>query len=149
MENQLDSQFQKICRGPKLEGCTFANFGNSSGTEGEPSQKREKNGGKKKKINAAATGNRTWYPSITDQMSVLTNQVHLKIQFSHRFDQKCPFTDSLHRLSSRFARTSSVPFEINVCTYLVGQGLDVWGRHVMLRRHSVNFCFTDDRINCV
>ena len=29
-------------------------------------------------------------------MSVLTNQVHLKIQFRHRFDQKCPFTDSFH-----------------------------------------------------
>ena len=25
----------KIHRGPKLEGCAFANFGNSSGTEGE------------------------------------------------------------------------------------------------------------------
>ena len=36
-------------RGPKLEGCAFANFGNSSGTEEEPSQKREKNGWKKKK----------------------------------------------------------------------------------------------------
>ena len=32
----------KIPRGPKLEGCAFAKFGNSSGTEGEPSQKREK-----------------------------------------------------------------------------------------------------------
>ena len=41
-------------------------------------------------------------PSIT----VLTNQVHLKIQFRHIFDQKCPLTDSLHRLASRFARTS-------------------------------------------
>ena len=93
----------KIRRGPKLEGCAFANFGNSSGTEGEPSQKRDKNGGKKeKKNNAAATGNRTRDPSITDQMSVLTNQVHLKIQFRHRFDQKCPFTDS------------SVPLEINI-----------------------------------
>ena len=39
----------KIRRDPKLEGCAFANFGNSSGTEGEPSQIREKNGGKKKK----------------------------------------------------------------------------------------------------
>ena len=39
------------------------------------------------------------------------NQVHLKIQFRHKFDQKCPFTDSLHRLGSRFARTSSVPLE--------------------------------------
>ena len=38
----------RIGRGPKLEGCAFANFGNSSGTEEEPSQKREKNGGKKK-----------------------------------------------------------------------------------------------------
>ena len=65
-----------------------------------------------KKIHAAATGNRTRDPSITDQMSVLTNQVHLKIQFRHRFDQKCPFTDSLHRLGSRFARTSSVPLEM-------------------------------------
>ena len=36
----------KIRRGPKLEGCAFANFGNSSGTEGEPSQKIEKNGKK-------------------------------------------------------------------------------------------------------
>ena len=32
----------KIRRGPKLEGCAFANFRNSSGTEEEPSQKREK-----------------------------------------------------------------------------------------------------------
>ena len=38
-----------ISRGPKLEGCALANFGNSSLTEGEPSQKSEKNGGKKKK----------------------------------------------------------------------------------------------------
>ena len=84
-----------------MEGCAFVNFGNSSGTEEEPSQKREKNGGeKKKKINAAATGNRTRDLPITDQMSVLTNQVHLKIQFRLRYDQKCPFTDSLHRLAS-------------------------------------------------
>ena len=27
---------------PKLEGCAFANFGNSSGTEGKPNQKGEK-----------------------------------------------------------------------------------------------------------
>ena len=98
-------------RGPKLEGYAFANFGNSSGTEEEPSQKREKNGEKIKIINAASTGNRTRDLSITDQMSVLTNHVHLKIQFRHRFDQKCPFTDSLHRLGSCFARTSSVPLE--------------------------------------
>ena len=32
---------------PKLEGRAFANFGNSSGIEGKPSQKREKNGGEK------------------------------------------------------------------------------------------------------
>ena len=83
-----------------MEGCALANFGNSSGTEGEPSQKREKKGGKKKKINAAATGNRTRDLSITDQMSVLTNQVHLKIQFRHRFVHKCPFTDSLYRFGS-------------------------------------------------
>ena len=38
---------QKIRRGPKLEGCAFANFGNLSGTEGEPSQKREKKGKRK------------------------------------------------------------------------------------------------------
>ena len=38
----------KIRRGPKLEGCAFANFGYSSGTEGEPNQKRE-NGGKERK----------------------------------------------------------------------------------------------------
>ena len=41
---------KKIRRGPKLEGCAFANFGNSSGTEGEPSQKRDKNGGGKKSM---------------------------------------------------------------------------------------------------
>ena len=98
---------------PKLAGCAFANFGNSSGTEEEPSQKREKNGRKKKKIKDASNGNRTRVLSITDQMSVLTNQVQLKIQFRHIFDQNCSFTDSLHRLSSRFARTSSVPLEIN------------------------------------
>ena len=51
-----------------LKGCAFANFGNSSGI------KKEKSGGNiKKKINAAAAGNRTHNPSITDQMSVLTN----------------------------------------------------------------------------
>ena len=66
-----------------------------------------------KQINAATTRNRTRELSIIDQMSVLTNQVHLKIQFRHRFDQKCPFTDALHRLGSRFARTSPVPLEIN------------------------------------
>ena len=34
----------KIRRGPKLEGCAFANFGNSSGTEEEAAdaKKREK-----------------------------------------------------------------------------------------------------------
>ena len=37
---------KKIRRGLKLEGCTFVNFGNLSGTEGESSQKREKNGKK-------------------------------------------------------------------------------------------------------
>ena len=36
-------------RGPKLECCAFANFGNSSGTEREPSQKTETTTGKKKK----------------------------------------------------------------------------------------------------
>ena len=71
---------------------------------------------KKKKILADATGNRTRDLSITDLVSVLTNQVHLKIQFRHRFDQKC--SDSLlHRLGSRFARTSSVPLEINMRSY--------------------------------
>ena len=68
-EKRKKKNRQKIRRGPKLEGCAFANFGNSSGTEGEPSQKR----GKKKKVNAATTRNRTRDPSITDQMSVLTN----------------------------------------------------------------------------
>ena len=29
------SFYVKIHRGPKLEGCVFTNFGNSSGTEGE------------------------------------------------------------------------------------------------------------------
>ena len=87
--------FVKIRRGPKLEGYAFVNFGNSSGTEGEPREKREKNGEKRKIILAAAAGNRTRDLSITDQMSVLTNQVHLKIQFRHRFDQKCPFTHSV------------------------------------------------------
>ena len=34
---------KKIRRGPKLEGCAFANFGNSSGTEENRVKKREKN----------------------------------------------------------------------------------------------------------
>ena len=80
---------------------------------GTKSKKRQKWVKKeRKKINAALTGNRTRDLSITDQMNVLTNQVLLKRQFRHRFDQKCPFTDSLQRLGSRFARTSSVPLEI-------------------------------------
>ena len=34
----------KIRRDPKLQGCAFANFGNSSGTEGEGAEvKRESN----------------------------------------------------------------------------------------------------------
>ena len=110
---------QKIRRGPKLEGCTFANFGNSSGTEGEPSQKREEKWRKKeKKINAASTGNRTRDLSITDQMSVLTNQVHLKVQFRHRFDQKCPFTDSaLASLEPRL-------FHSKLCLKITLQAMD-------------------------
>ena len=47
--NKSQKNIGKIRRGPKLEGCIFANFGNSSGTEGEPSQKREKMGEKEKK----------------------------------------------------------------------------------------------------
>jgi len=39
----------KIRRGPKLEGCAFANFGYSSGTEGEPNQKKRKWRKRKKK----------------------------------------------------------------------------------------------------
>ena len=38
---------KKLRRGPKLEGCAFANFGNSSGTEEEVSPKRVKIGRKK------------------------------------------------------------------------------------------------------
>ena len=34
------------------------------------------------------------------------------VQILAKFDQKCLLTDSLHRLGSRFARTSSVPLEI-------------------------------------
>ena len=89
-------------RGPKLEGCVFVNFGNSSGTEGEPSQKREKNGGKNQ-----CCRDRESNPGPVDNWPI----VHLKIQFRHRFDQKCPFTDSFHRLASRFARTLSVLLE--------------------------------------
>ena len=76
--------------------------------KGNRVKKREKWGKKRKN---AATGNRTRDPSKTDQMSVLTNQVNLKMQLRHRFDQKCPFTDSLHWLDSHLARTSSVPLE--------------------------------------
>ena len=86
--------------------------------KGNRVKKERKMGEKRKKINAAATGNRTRDPSITDQMDFLANQVHLKIQFRHRFDQKCPFTDSLPRLGSRFARTLSVPFEISWVRHL-------------------------------
>ena len=35
------------------------------------------------------------------------------LQLRHGFYQKCLFTDSLQRLGSHFARTSSVPLEIN------------------------------------
>ena len=106
----------KIRRDPKLEGCTFANFGNSSGTE--------ENRVKKERV----TGNRTRDPSIIDQMSVLTNQVHLKLQFRHRFDQKCPFTDSLHRLGSRFVRANLVcstrnNFQVRQYRQQIGQTL--------------------------
>ena len=59
---------------------------------GAESKKREK-----EKINAAAIRS-TWRYSLD----------------THRFGQKCPFTDSLHRLRSRFAQTSSVPLEINI-----------------------------------
>ena len=38
----------KIRRGPKLEGCAFANFGNSSGTEGEATEVKEKREREKK-----------------------------------------------------------------------------------------------------
>ena len=50
-ESQLQINFlvKKIRRGPKLQGCTFANFVNSSGTEGKPRLKRGKMGGKKEK----------------------------------------------------------------------------------------------------
>ena len=77
-------------------------------------KKREKCGIKEKKINTAVTGNRTRDPSIIDQMSVLTNQVNLRIQFRHRFDQKCPFTDSLHRLekTKKGGLTCKVPTTI-------------------------------------
>ena len=79
--------------------------------EGNRVKKERKMGKKRKIINATATGNRTRDLSIIDQMSVLTNQVHLKIQFRHRFDQKCLSTASLNRLAWRFAQTSSVPHE--------------------------------------
>ena len=62
-------------------------------------------GEKRKIINVAASGNRTRDPSITDQLSVLTNQVHLKIQFRHRFDQV-----PIHRLvtQTRFSLRSNL-----------------------------------------
>ena len=77
-----------IRRGPKLEGCALPTLEIRVELKEKRVKKREKYGCKKKKINAAATGNQIRDPSITDQMSVLTNQIHLKIQFSHRFDQK-------------------------------------------------------------
>ena len=98
-------------------------------------KKREK-WGRKKKINAAATGNRTRDPSITDQMSVLTNQVHLKIQFRHRFDQKSQITDSLHRLGSFFARTSSVPLEMIDTINFDFAFFNLWSCHYHARKLS-------------
>ena len=44
----MKSLEKKIRKGPKLEGCAFVNFGNSSRTEEEPSQKREEMGEKEK-----------------------------------------------------------------------------------------------------
>ena len=75
-----------------MEGCAFANFGNSSGTEGETSQKREKIGEEKENINAAATGNRTRDPSITDIQiqPVDSNQKFVKMLY---FFVKIEFLD--------------------------------------------------------
>ena len=70
--------YPKIRRGPKFKGCTFANFGDSSGTE----SKREKNEGKKKenKINAAATGNRTRGLNVCfDKLGPLEDTVQTQI----------------------------------------------------------------------
>jgi len=67
----------------------------------------------------------------------LTNQVHLKIQFRHRFDQKCPFTDSLHRLGSRFAQTSSVPLEkVEFRVFCCNEVLTAW-QQIELIKSSV------------
>ena len=35
LQNTFQNIYEKIRRNPKLEGCVFTNFGNSSGTEGE------------------------------------------------------------------------------------------------------------------
>ena len=56
-------------------------------------KKERKMGENRKIINAASTGNRTRDLSITDQMPVLKNQVHWRIQFRHKFAQKCQCTD--------------------------------------------------------
>ena len=43
LRNQnFDILLSKIRRGPKLEGCAFANFENSSGTEGQSAKVKER-----------------------------------------------------------------------------------------------------------
>ena len=49
--NKIETKLSMTINGKNIEkyvGCAFANFGNSSGTEVDPNQKREKNGRKKK-----------------------------------------------------------------------------------------------------
>ena len=50
-------------RGPKLEGCAFANFGNSSGTEGK--SRHEKLEKPKKKIEEVALAVVAFYISVS------------------------------------------------------------------------------------
>ena len=83
-----------------MEGCTLQSL------EIRVEQKRNRvktERKKEKKSNAASTGNRTRDPSITDQMSILTNQVHLKIQYSLDTD----LTKSAHSQTTRYTDCST------------------------------------------
>ena len=123
--------------------------------KGNRVKKERKRGEKEEIINAAATGNRTRDLSITDQMDVLTNQVHLKIHFRHRFDQKCPFTDSVlaslekirqflvifKHCASSAKSLSVLEGQFESCAYMKIRKLVHFRVHGPCRRCSIFFIF--------
>ena len=89
--------------------------------EGNRVKKERKAGEKRKIINVASAGNRTRDLSITDLMSVLTNQVHLKIQFRHT-----DLTKSAH-LQTRYTDSVLASLEIIYLKYFIFGTPCTWG----------------------